>query len=637
MPTFDRHSIGTKIFAGFLLTAMIIGVLGAYGYVVLSRAGDMVVHTYDGPLMAINFARAASTDFLEMRNETYRRRLAQPSDQPAIQKHIDDLASTFFADLDVAEQRSTEPDEHAVIDDIRGKVQAWQAKRHHDLSAGLVPNVDALSKKILDRFDDLIELNADHSFVARRKAIWAISRFEYVSVGGIALGLLLVLALTQFYARQISRPLSIAASVADRIAAGELQTPIPTGGKDETGSLLAVMKVMQENVRNMVAREQARAQSAEVRLMDALENAGEGVVLFAADGRIVTANSQIHEFFPADAAHLEPGAEFVAAVASMESQFAGTGEITEPLTSALRPTDATTLANVERQLKDGRWLRLSGSQTTEGGLMVLASDFSYIKAREEDYKNAKVDAEEANAAKSRFLANMSHELRTPLNAIIGFSEVIASEMFGSLENKKYLEYASDILRSGRHLLEIVNSVLDLAKTESGKMTLRAEVVDLRQAIVECGRMLADQCEEAGLTLFVPELLQPLPVNGEKAKLKQILLNLMSNAMKFTERGGRISITVAPDTRQDITVVVADTGIGMSASDIEVALTPFGQVDNRLERRYSGTGLGLPLTRALVELHGGELDLTSERGKGTTVTVRIPRAVPSGDQAAAAAG
>jgi len=627
MRAFDRHSVGTKIFAGFLVTAVVICVLGAYGYVVLSRAGAMVVRTYDGPMMAINFARAASTDFLEMRNETYRRRLAAVAEQPVIQKHIDELADTFFADLAVAQQRSPEKDERAAIDDIRTMVRAWQAKRHKDLALGLVPEVDALSRKILDRFDDLIELNADHSFIERRKAISAIERFEYVSVGGIAVGLLLVLALTQFFARQISRPLSVAAGIADRIAAGELETVIPEGGKDETGSLLASMTVMQESIRATLAREKARAQSAESRLLDALEHAHDGVLLFGADGRILSVNSQVKEFFPSARESLREGSDFITAMAGIEGELVRLELRSKPLAHALRADDASVSANIERQLKDGRWLRLSGSRTTEDGLMVLISDFSQIKQREEDYKSAKIEAEEANVAKSRFLANMSHELRTPLNAIIGFSEVIAAEMFGAIHNAKYREYASDILRSGRHLLDIVNTVLDLAKTEAGKMTLRPEIVDLRDTIAECTQMLRDQCAAEGQTLETAEPEEPLAVLGEKAKLKQIFLNLLSNAIKFTERGGVIAISPEADTSGSIAVAIRDTGIGMSASEIEVAVSPFGQVDNRLERRYSGTGLGLPLTKALVELHGGEFRITSEKGKGTTVTVRIPRAAP----------
>jgi signal transduction histidine kinase/HAMP domain-containing protein len=623
MRTLDRHSIGTKIFAGFLAAALTIALLGAYGYVVLSRAGDMVAKTYDGPMMAINFARAADVDFLRMRNQFFRKVLAPAPKKRAIQSAIDDLASTFSADLDVAQERSDSPDEISTIHEIRGLVAKWVKREKADPARAVDPAFDAFGQKIIDRFDDLIEYNADNSFIGRRKAVWAIERFENISIGGIVFGLLLVLAITQFLARLISRPLSSAARVAERIARGELHTEIPDGGKDETGTLLATLRVMQDNIRQMVAREQARAQSAEARLADALENAHEGILLFGADGRILTANSQLHDFFPAQARQLMPGNDFTTAMTAMEIHFAQGAVRVKPLVHALRADKIAESANVERQLADGRWLRLSGSRTSEDGLMVLVSDFTNIKQREEDYRMAKIEAEAASAAKSRFLANMSHELRTPLNAIIGFSEVIAGEMFGALTNKKYLEYAADILRSGKHLLDVVNSVLDLAKSESGKMALHAEIVDLRFVLMDCAKMMREQCAIGGLKLTMPEMAAPLPVAGEKAKLRQIFLNLLSNAIKFTERGGEVSVGI-DEAGGDIVLTIADTGIGMSAEDIRVALTPFGQVDNRLERRYEGTGLGLPLTKAFVELHRGTLNIESEPGKGTKVFVRLAR-------------
>jgi signal transduction histidine kinase len=278
------------------------------------------------------------------------------------------------------------------------------------------------------------------------------------------------------------------------------------------------------------------------------------------------------------------------------------------------------------QLASGRWLRLTGSATSEGGTIIFFSDFTVIKEREESLRSAKQEAEAANAAKTRFLANMSHELRTPLNAIIGFSEIISGELFGKLGNARYLDYSKDILGSGRHLLAVINDVLDLVKSESGKMSLKSQELDMCAMLQDCVSMMREQCRQAGLTLTVRGLDQPLPLSGEPAKLRQIFLNLLSNAVKFTEAGGEITLAAeaTPDT---IRVSVTDTGIGMSPEDIEIALQPFGQVDNRLERRYEGTGLGLPLTKSLAELHGASLVIESERRHGTRVTVTFPRLEP----------
>ena len=218
---------------------------------------------------------------------------------------------------------------------------------------------------------------------------------------------------------------------------------------------------------------------------------------------------------------------------------------------------------------------------------------------------------------------MSHELRTPLNAVIGFSEIISGQLFGPLGHARYGEYATDILRSGRHLLDVINSVLEISRSEAGKQNLNAETLDLRYLLRDCSRMIAEQCEAGRIAFALDDLDDPVMVYGEKAKLRQVFLNLLSNALKFTDAGGAVRVAIA--AREDIVqITVADTGIGMTPDEIQIALTPFGQVDTRLERKYDGTGLGLPLARSLVELHGGSLKVESEKGAGTKVRVKLPR-------------
>jgi signal transduction histidine kinase len=177
------------------------------------------------------------------------------------------------------------------------------------------------------------------------------------------------------------------------------------------------------------------------------------------------------------------------------------------------------------------------------------------------------------------------------------------------------------LRSGRHLLAVINSVLDLSKSESGKMKLDASPVDMAEVLADCVSMVREQCAAAGLTLTVGET-AALPLTGDAAKLRQIFLNLLSNAIKFTEKGGSVTLA-AERVGEAVHVTVGDTGIGMSPEDVEIAFQPFGQVDNRLERKYEGTGLGLPLTKALVDLHGGSIRIDSARGAGTRITVTLP--------------
>ncbi|MGZ5925042.1 MAG: ATP-binding protein [Rhizomicrobium sp.] len=604
-----KYSIGTKIFGAFVAMSALIALLGAAGYGVLFFAGEMAVTTFDGPLMAINYARAAQADFITLQMAELRFERADAKGRETIAAEIADLATTFADDLAVAEQRSMTDDEKHLIREIRPLVAHWRALR----AKGDVASLEKIDQQVDDKFDLLIELNTDHSFVGRRQTVSNVATYKYLSAGATLLALMLAGAITLFLRSRIVRPLAAAATVADRIASGELQTQIPPGGADETGALLRSMTVMQDNIREMMARETRLRRSAESRLSDALETSREGVILVA-DGTIVLANRQLREFFPAIADSLVSGTDFSQALGLIQQQ--------------LNPREDNVLAasgHTELELTNGRWVRMTANATSEGGSIIFFSDFTAIKEREENLRKAKLEAEAANAAKTRFLANMSHELRTPLNAIIGFSEIINGQMFGELGNARYLDYSSDILRSGRHLLDVINSVLDLSKSETGKMILDVQDVDMREILKDCAIMVGEQAAEAGLEFAIRGVETELPLKGDPAKLRQIFLNLLSNAIKFTPRGGYIWAE-AKSSAAGIAVTVGDSGIGMSPDDVAVALTPFGQVDNRLERRYEGTGLGLPLTKAFIELHGGRLSFDSARGAGTRVTVTFPAAI-----------
>jgi len=607
-----KSSIGAKIFAAFVAMSLLIAVIGLAGYGVLSAAGNIAVTTFDGPLMAISYARGAHTDFTELQVLEQRFEQAPPERRAAIAAEIDEMAATFTGDLGVAAQRASAQDELKLIAQIGPLVKRWQQARARDDHAELA----RLDGVIDEKFDLLTELITDHSFVDRRQTVTNIANFKYVSIAVTLLALVLAAGITLLLRSRIVRPLRAAASVADRIAKGELETTIPRGGPDETGALLKSMTVMQDNIREAMSREKSLRRSAENRLVDALETSREGVMLVAADDSIVMANSTLRGFFPAIAYGLTPGTQFSVALETIRSQL-------KP--DQMSAEDIVAAGQAELELADGRWLRMTGSATSEGGSIYFLSDFTAVKEREESLRRAKRDAEAANAAKSRFLANMSHELRTPLNAIIGFSEIISGQFFGELGNGRYLDYSQDILRSGRHLLAVINDVLDLSKSEAGKMALNTRQVDMREVLDDCIAMVREQCAEAGLTLETSGLDQSLPLTGDAAKLRQIFLNLLSNAIKFTEKGGKVSLS-ATATEQDVAVVVADTGIGMDPADVEIAFQPFGQVDNRLERRYEGTGLGLPLTKALVDLHRAAIVIDSARGRGTRVTVTFPRAV-----------
>jgi PAS domain S-box-containing protein len=272
-------------------------------------------------------------------------------------------------------------------------------------------------------------------------------------------------------------------------------------------------------------------------------------------------------------------------------------------------------------------LNLSPVRAADGQLAYfigIMTDITYRKEVERDLVAAKTTAELANRTKTEFLANMSHELRTPLNAVIGFSEVMRGEIFGPIGHPQYREYAGDILNSGQHLLEVINDILDMSKIESGKMELREEVIDLGESVDSCLKLISQRAQDMGHALLVDIPDEALKLLADSNMVKRILLNLLSNAIKFTPPGGRIELRVTRQPGGDLAIAVADTGIGIAPEDMKKIWQPFAQVENPMQRKYQGTGLGLPLVRSMAELHQANVELTSSLGKGTTVVVRFPR-------------
>jgi signal transduction histidine kinase len=253
----------------------------------------------------------------------------------------------------------------------------------------------------------------------------------------------------------------------------------------------------------------------------------------------------------------------------------------------------------------------------------LAAEQAKLEAINLQLEESRKRAEDASTAKSLFLANMSHELRTPLNAIIGFSEIIKKQVTGPAGMKNCAEYAEDILNSGQHLLALVVNVLDISKIEAGKMSLDEDLIEIANLIKASVALLDQRGKNNRITLEIdPPKTAPL-VQGDELKLRQVLINLLSNAIKFTPEGGRVTIRFDLAPNGELVISVSDTGIGMSPDEIAIALEPFAQVDNGLVKSYEGTGIGLPLAKRLVELHGGKLALESVKDAGTTVHIHLP--------------
>ncbi len=617
---YPRHlSIRWKLLFAFVFMAAITLFLGTYAVLKITDMSRLVSDTYDRPLMMINYTRKALNDFSLMDGRLGRQALTQNASNAA-RNRLEMQRSTeiFFTDLDAARQRSISEQAVTLIGEIEVLVRAWSDKRMIAYNQGLTParwqEMDNISAQVTQRFDELIEIATRDGFEQRQRVTNVIQDSRGTAAIMTVIALIASAVVTVALAGVITRPLSIAAAAAGRIADGDMDAEIPEAADEETGILLNTMRVMQQNIREMMQREVAQRKSAQIRLIEAIEKSSEAVVLLDSDNRILIASSQIGDFFPNCDGRKLPGMPFDEFRTLIGEPETGGGKRKGKASMGRKPT--------EQQLPDGRWVRSSGSPTQDGGAILFWTEITALKRREAKLRAAKKQAEAASEAKTNFLTNMSHELRTPLNAIIGFSEVIATETFGAIGQPRYKDYANDVLRSSHHLLDVINDILDISKNEAGKLQVKHETVALAEVIHDSLHIVRDWFERSDVEISVETPNTDLKVRGDAARLRQVLLNILSNAVKFTDAGGTVSITAARRSGKAV-IEVVDTGIGMRPKDIPTAIAMFGQIDSTLARKYEGTGLGIPLSKAIIELHEGTLDIASTFGEGTTVTITLP--------------
>ena len=387
----------------------------------------------------------------------------------------------------------------------------------------------------------------------------------------------------------------------------------------------------------------ASAAIAEARLKDAIESIPEAFVLWDANGKLAAWNKRFASIFRLPAGGAKNG---MSASELSDAAKAG-GDI---ITQYFGPDAPINEQSVEVALKGDRWIHISRRRTAEGGLVCIASNVTDMKRRAraqkkkervlksavenlqlsrkdlsetmQKYEIEKYRAEEASRSKSEFLANMSHELRTPLNAINGFSEIMQSELYGPLGDEKYKEYVSDILSSGQHLLELIDDILDMSKIEAGRIQLEPARVEFERILQEAARLVAKRAKDAEVRLTVSVNHAPA-VWADTRAVKQVALNLLSNAIKFTNPGGEVTLTAEADL-DCVTMIVADSGAGIDQAHLEKLGAPFELVESYASRSRTGSGLGLALSRSLMDLQGGLLAIASRSGKGTVACAVFPR-------------
>ena len=431
-----------------------------------------------------------------------------------------------------------------------------------------------------------------------------------------------------------------------------------SGVRDESGRVYRVAGAISDiterkEVEDAGADAEARARRAQDRLADAINVSADGFALFDSDDILEKANEKLAAAFGESSRGIHTGIRYAELIAILAETIVldHDGENSTTWFDGQMAYHASPEGSVVIQTSAGRWYNLTERKTADEGTVLMLSDVTAMKLTEQDLQNrvqelqaakevsdrqseqlqslaqqfaeAKEEADAASRTKSEFLANMSHELRTPLNAVMGFSEVIKNELFGPVGVAQYKQYADDIYDSGAHLLSIINDIRDLSKVEAGKFDLNETEIQVPELCRSVIHIVKGRADEAGITLIrrLPE--NPPYLLADPRSLKQMLLNLMSNAIKFTTSGGTVDLVASIGADGGFQFDIRDTGVGISAENFDRVLSPFGQVDTAHARDHQGTGLGLPLVKAFIEMHGGRIEIVSEVDEGTTVSLFFP--------------
>ncbi len=503
------------------------------------------------------------------------------------------------------------------------------------LMAQAQSHVTSVNKEI----DDIVE-HIERLAVARRDtSIRDAKRAVDLSIIGGMIALALALSVTALIVRSINVPLRRLEGSMTAVTHGQLDVAIPKAGRDELGRMTHALTMLRDSLiaRDHLEQERARAQAeakrAQTQLAEAIEAISEGFVLYDGEDRLVICNRQFKEMYADLPVEIGPGTPYqtiLRAVGTTGTVAVGSQDIESWIAERLR-RHRNPAGAFEQQRSGGTWLKISERRTADGGIVGVFTDVTELKDRElqlgqlvDRLAEARDAATEATVAKSRFLANMSHELRTPLNAVIGITEMLMedAEDAGAQET---IEPLQRIARAGRHLLRLINEILDLSKIEAGKLELNYEPVTMAALVTDIAGEAQSLAAKNSNQLAVDCSAEIGTIRSDPTRLRQIMLNLLSNACKFTDHG-RVSLSVDrvhDDNKDWLSIHVADTGIGMTTEQLGRLFQEFSQADSSTTRKYGGTGLGLAISDRLCRMMGGAIAVTSEPGVGTTFTVRLP--------------
>lgn len=483
--------------------------------------------------------------------------------------------------------------------------------------------IDLDSQSMLPRADQIIVAarQSGDSASAKLNASLARTRTTIIAVGLVMVGL--GLGFSWLIGHNIVGRLTALRKRMLTLASGDLKSPLPPGAPDEIGRMAEALGVFRATAIEMEEANLKEIREARARLNEAIETISEGFSLYDAEDKLIVCNSHYRELFASHTDVMVPGTSFETILRTAIERGVikdAEGRREDWIAERLARHRANSATHVQRR-SDGRWIQVNERKTAIGGVVAIYADITELKQREAELAAARDAADEANRTKSSFLANMSHELRTPLNAIIGYSEILQEDA-ADKDDQAPIEDLQKIESAGRHLLGLINNILDLSKIEAGKMDVFIEPIDIQGLVKEAMSIVKPLADKSENTV---EVICPADIGSfrsDQTKVKQCLLNLMSNANKFTTKG-TLTLTVAREGDSQVCFQVSDTGVGMTKDQLGRLFQAFSQADASTTKRFGGTGLGLAITKHFCIMLGGDVTVESTPGKGSTFTIRLP--------------